>query len=342
MSKPSSPVEVLITMPFGTSLIKSLQEVSPILRITVHPAQNVNDVPDELWSRCEVLYTNRILPNPELASNIKWVQLHWAGIESLVDKPLFAKPDITVTTLSGAAASQSAEHVLTMLLALGHQLLNLSIQQKKFEWPKDRWERFKPQELRTSTVGIIGYGSIGRQVARLLRESGATILATKNDALHPIDSGYTPKGMGDPSGDLIHRLYPAQALKSMLKDCDFIVVAVPLSDRTRGLVNAEVLAACKPTAYLVDISRGGIVNHDALIKSLNNQKLAGAALDVFPEEPLQRESPLWGMPNVIITPHIAGISAHYDERAVDLFAENLSRYIADLPLYNVFDSKKGY
>ncbi len=168
------------------------------------------------------------------------------------------------------------------------------------------------------------------------------MLATKNDAMHPIDSGYTPEGMGDPNGDLVHRLYPAQALKSMLKDCDFIVVAVPLSDRTRRLVNAEVLAACKPTAYLVDISRGGIVDHDALIKALNDGNLAGAALDVFPEEPLTKDSPLWGMSKVIITPHIAGISAHYDERAVGLFAENLSRYMADLPLYNVFDFKKGY
>lgn len=342
MSKASSPVDVLITMPFGTSLIKLLQEVSPTLRITVHPAQNVNEVPDELWARCEVLYTDRIFPDPELASNIKWVQLHWAGIESLVDTPLFAKPDITVTTLSGANSLQIAEHVMTMLLAFARKLPALSTLQKKAEWPKDRWERFKPRELRASTVGIIGYGSIGRQVARLLREFGATVLATKNDAMHPVDSGYTPEGMGDPGGDLVHRLYPAQALKSMLKDCDFVVVTVPLSDRTRGFVNAKALAACKPTAYLVDISRGGIVDHDALIKALNDGKLAGAALDVFPEEPLPEKSALWAMSNVIITPHIAGISVHYDERAVALFAENLSRYIADLPLYNVFDFKKGY
>jgi phosphoglycerate dehydrogenase-like enzyme len=160
--------------------------------------------------------------------------------------------------------------------------------------------------------------------------------------MHPIDSGYTPEGMGDPNGDLVHRLYPAQAIKSMLKDCDFVVISIPLSEKTRGLINAEVLAACKPTAYLIDVSRGGIVEHGALIKALNDHRLAGAALDVFPEEPLPPKSPLWGMPNVIITPHIAGISAHYDERAVALFAENLSRYIADLPLYNIFNLQRGY
>jgi phosphoglycerate dehydrogenase-like enzyme len=148
--------------------------------------------------------------------------------------------------------------------------------------------------------------------------------------------------MGDPNGDFFHRLYPAQAVKSMVKDCDFVLVTLPLTDKTRGMINADVLAACKPSAYLIDTSRGGIVNHDALIRSLNDKKLAGAALDVFPEEPLPNDSPLWGMPNVIITPHIAGISTHYDKRAVELFAENLSRYIADLPLYNIFDLKKGY
>jgi phosphoglycerate dehydrogenase-like enzyme len=231
---------------------------------------------------------------------------------------------------------------LTMLLALGRQLPALSAQQKKTEWPKDRWERFKPRELRNSTVGIIGYGSIGRQVARLLREFGATVLATKSDAMQPSDSGYTSEGMGDPSGDLVHRLYPAQAIKSMVKDCDFIIVCVPLTEKTRGLVNADVLAACKPTAYLVDVSRGGILDHAALIKALNEHKLAGAALDVFPEEPLPAKSPLWGMPNVILTPHIAGVSGRYDERAIALFAENLARYIADLPLYNIFNPQRGY
>ena len=342
MSKTNSPVDVLITMPFSTSLVKPLQEVSPLLRITVRPAQNTNEVPDELWKRCEVLYTDRIIPDEELAPNLKWIQHHYAGIDSSVDLIKTVRPKLTVTTLSGAATSQIAEYVLTMLLAFGRHLPALSVHQRKSEWPKDRWERFKPRELRVSTVGIVGYGSIGRQVARLLHEFGATVLATKNDAMHPADNGYTPEGMGDPSGNFVHRLYPAQAIKSMLKDCDFIVVAVPLSEQTRGLVNAEVLSACKPTAYLIDVSRGGIVDQSALIKALNDHRLAGAALDVFPEEPLPKKSPLWEMPNVIITPHIAGVSAHYDERAMKLFAENLSRYMADLPLYNVFDLKKGY
>ena len=229
-----------------------------------------------------------------------------------------------------------------MLLAFGRQLPALSAGQKKAEWPKDRWERFKPRELRTSTVGIIGYGSIGRQIARLLREFGATVLATKNDAMHPIDSGYTPEGMGDPNGDLVHRLYPAQAVKSMVKDCDFVVVCVPLTDRTRGLINADVLAACKPTAYLIDISRGGIVDHAALIKALNEHKLAGAALDVFPKSRCQKKAHCGRCLTSSSRRTLQASARTMTNVPMGLFAENLSRYIADLPLYNVFDFKKGY
>ncbi len=342
MSKSDSTIDVLIIIPFNTTLIQQLQEVSPSLRITAQPAQTLDEVPKELWSRCEVLYTERILPDPELVPNIKWIQFHWSGIDKLLSTPLLNKSNLKITTLSGAGATQIAEFVLTMLLALSRELPTFASFQKQTQWPKDRWEKFQPRELRTSTVGIIGYGSVGRQVARLLREFGTTVLATKNDAMQPADNGYIPDNLGDPNGDLVHRLYPAQAIKSMLKDCDYVVITVPLTDKTRNLVNADVLAACKPTAYLVDVSRGGILDHDALIKAFNENRLGGAALDVFPEEPLPDNSPLWDMPNVIITPHIAGFSEHYDERAISLFAENLSRYVADLPLFNIFDFKKGY
>jgi phosphoglycerate dehydrogenase-like enzyme len=148
--------------------------------------------------------------------------------------------------------------------------------------------------------------------------------------------------LGDPEGNFVNRLYPAQALRSMVKDCDFVVVTVPLTDETRGMLNAQVLAAFKQSAFLIDISRGGIVDNTALIKALQEKKIAGAALDVFPEEPLPSNSPLWGMPNVIITPHISGNSPKYDERAMALFAENLERYLTNLPLFNLFDSKRGY
>jgi phosphoglycerate dehydrogenase-like enzyme len=229
-----------------------------------------------------------------------------------------------------------------MLLSLGLHLPDLMSLQKKGEWPRDRWERFTPQELRTSTVGIVGYGSIGRQIARLLQGFGSTVLATKRDVMHPEDSGFTPEGQGDVPGELVHRLYPPQAMQSMLKECDFVILTLPLTRDTRHMIGAAELAVMKPTAYLVDISRGSVIDQNALVAALREQRIAGAALDVFEQEPLPPEHPLWKLPNVIITPHLAGSSPHYDRRAADLFTENLTRYLAGLPLYNRFDPQRGY
>jgi phosphoglycerate dehydrogenase-like enzyme len=234
------------------------------------------------------------------------------------------------------------EYVLMMLLALGHKMPSLFAHQKNAAWPKDRWEKFSPLELRGATVGIVGYGSIGRQVARLLQAFGAKVLAVKRDAMQTKDTGYVMEGLGDPEGDFAHRIYPFQALKSMLKECDFVVVAVPLTEKTQGLIGEEEFAAMKPGSALVDVSRGGVIDHDALVSALKTDKLSGAALDVFPTEPLPKESHLWDLPNLIISPHIAGVTTHYDERAMRLFAENLKRYIEGESLFNQFEIERGY
>jgi phosphoglycerate dehydrogenase-like enzyme len=335
-------IEILITLPFEDALLERLREISPRLRITRIPAHKTEDIPDETWNEIEILYTNRILPEPEKVPALQWIQFHWAGIDHAVETPIVKSERVITTSLSGAASSQVAEYILMMLLALGHRLPDLITNQKRAEWPRDRWDRFRPLELRGSTVGIIGYGSIGRQVAHLLQPFGATILATKKDVLHPQDTGYTPEGCGDPEGIIPRRIYPPEAIRSMVKECDFIIVTVPLTSKTRGLVNQQVLSVMKPTAYLVDISRGGVVDHQALIAALSEKKIAGAALDVFPEEPLPDSSPLWKMNNVLLTPHISGNTPFYDLRAMELFVENLRRYLDHSPLLNQVNLRKGY
>ncbi len=333
---------ILITLPQVAAFLEPVRAVAPEAEIVVQAARRVEDVPPALWERAEVLYTNRVLPTREQAPRLRWIQCHWAGIDALLEAPILHDPAVTVTTLSGAALPQMGEYILMMLLALGHRLPDLLAHQRRAEWPKNRWQRFVPQELNTSTVGIVGYGSLGREVARLLRPFGTTVLATKRDVMHPADSGYTPPGYGDPGGDLVHRLYPPQALRSMLRECDFVVVTVPLTPETRGLIGAAEFAVMKPTACLVDVSRGGVVDHAALLAALREGRLAAAALDVFPQEPLPADSPLWTLENVLLTPHIAGVTRHYDERAMRLFAANLERYLRDLPLYNRFDPARGY
>jgi phosphoglycerate dehydrogenase-like enzyme len=334
--------EILVTIPLHETLQNQLRGISPKVNFHFYTPQKTADIPPEIWARAEVLYTGHILPTPEQAPSLQWIQFHYAGIDGLLNEPITQREGLTITTLSGAAASQVAEHALGMLLALGRKLPAIFAYQKKAEWPRDRFERFAPVELRGKTVGIVGYGSIGRQIAFLLRPFGAQVVAIKRDAMHPEHTGYTPENSGDPGGDLVERIYPSAALRSMLKICNFVVVTVPLTPETRGLFNAEMFSALPPGAFLVDVSRGGVVEIPALLQALKDGRLAGAALDVFPEEPLPANSPLWAQANLIISPHISGSSPHYNERAVQLFSENIHRYLGGLTLYNIFEKNRGY
>ncbi len=335
-------MELLITLPFSEETLRPLQEVSPDIHVHVFKAHKLEDIPAEIWHRVEVLYTDRLIPNHTLAPGLRWIQFHWAGVDHAIDHPALQREDLICTTLSGAAATQVAEFVIMMLLALGHRLPALMKAQTHAEWSEERWTRFLPLELRDSTVGILGYGSIGRQVARCLHPFGAKVVAVKRNAKQPADTGYIPEGFGDAEGHYLQRLYPPEAIKSMVRICDFVVVTLPLTADTRHLVNATLLREFKPTAYLVDVSRGGVVDLEALVEALNENRLAGAALDVFPQEPLPAEHPLWRMDKVIITPHISGITPHYNERAMQLFATNLKRYLHKEPLLNVVDLTRGY
>lgn len=334
--------EILITMPFSEGLVDKIRRTSPQVNVTIMPAKQADEVPVAIWNKVEVLYTSNVLPEPEQAPRLRWVQLHWAGADSMLGHSALQRPEVVVTTLSGAHAPQMGEYVLMMILALGHQLPALMENQRMKSWGTDRWERFKPIELRGSTVGIVGYGSIGREIARVLQPFQVTVLASKRNVMEPEDEGYTPVGMGDPTGSLFRRLYPPQAIKSMVKDCDFIVVCVPYTPENEGLIGADEFALMKPSAFLIDVSRGKVVDQAALAQALMKGKIAGAALDVFTEEPLAEDSPLWGLPNCLVTPHISGISGQYDERAVDLFTSNLQRYITGHILYNMINLERGY
>lgn len=338
----NAPVEVLVTVPFSEAELQALRDISPRLRINFQAAREPGDISKETWGRTDVLYTDQVLPAPELVPNLRWLQFHWAGLDFILDSPLLQKQDLMISSLSGAAAPQMAEFALAMMLALGHRLPELSAHQARAEWPRERWERFRPVELRTSVVGIVGYGSIGREIARLVRSVGATVLAVKRDVMHPEDTGYTIPGLGDPAGDLFHRLYPYQAVRSMIKECDYVVICLPLTTETRGMIGANELAVMKPSSFLVSIARGGVVDQAALLSALQERRIAGAALDVFAEEPLPTNSPLWKLPNVIVSPHVGGMSMHYNQRAVDLFIENIKRYLTGAPLLNRIDPQRGY
>lgn len=336
-------VEVLITLQLGDDLVERIREACENVNLTILPVKDAAEVPLEQWEKAEVLFTSsRVLPEPQHVPLLKWIQFNYAGVDRMISKPIIQDSDVIATSSSGVITSQVAEYVMMTLLAFGQQLPKMMALQAKKTWADDAWKTLMPLELRGSTVGILGYGSIGRQVARLLQPFGASVLAAKKDAMHPDDSGYTQEGMGDPHGDFFHRLYPIEALHSLLKECDFVVIALPLTDETYHLIGAAEFEAMKSGAYLVNIGRGDIIDEEALVGALSEGKLAGAALDVFHEEPLPEDSPLWALPNVIVTPHISGLSLNLMSDIVDLFIENLNRYIAEQPLYNRIDLHKGY
>jgi len=336
-------VTVLVTLRVGEQLIQRLREVSPRLEVIHRPAQTVAEIPPDVWQEVDVLLTwGNVLPDREMASRLRWVQVTSAGVDRLLGNPLFEQRDVILTTTSGIHAVTMAEYALGMMLAFAHHLPRFIALQRAREWPRER-DALVPRLLRGATLGIVGYGSIGRELARLARAFGMQVLATKRDAMHPAGlPEYVEPGTGDPEGVLVHRLYPSLALKSMVKDCDYIVVLAPLTAETVNMVNAEVLSAVKPGAVLINMARGGIVDEAALLEALKSGTLGGAAFDVFAEEPLPEDSPLWDAPNLIISPHVAGMMPGYMDRAMDVFVENLRRYLAHQELLNVVDWERGY
>jgi len=337
-------IPVLVTTEFSDELLDSFRAVSDRIQLHYYPAREAKDVPEDLWAQAEVLYTDSAVPAPEQAPALRWIQTHFAGVDQLVDQPIASSDSVVITSASGIHATTMAEYTFMMMLSLGHRLLTALRLQSVSEWaPDTKRDWLVPQELRGSTLGIVGYGSIGREIARLACAFGMDVLAIKRNVLDPVDgSGYALPGTGDPDGAYFTRLYPPEALHTMVRDCDFVVVATPLTDATRLMFDAQAFAAMKPTAFLINIGRGGVVDEDALRAALQEGTIAGAAMDVFAAEPLPEDSPLWKLPNLIITPHISGTAANYNEKAAALFVENLTRYVARRDLLNVVDAARGY
>ncbi|MBM3137143.1 MAG: D-2-hydroxyacid dehydrogenase [Chloroflexi bacterium] len=335
-------LEILIHYPLSEDQLNSLKTFSDNLNISHYPDTPLDEIPEDVKTRAEVLLTKRLVPSPEMMSALRWIQYTLAGIDFAKGSPLFDREGFQATTLSGAVACKVAEYALMAMLSLGHKLpLTCAYQSKKI-WPPDRWESLKAAELHGSTVGLLGYGSIAREIARLLQPFNVEILATKKNLMELEDTGYMPAGLGDPEGVLFKRLYPPEAIVPMLKLCDFVVVCLPLTADTTGAIGKKELAAMKKTAYLVALGRGGQVNEQALAEALREGRIAGAMLDVFETEPLPKESPLWEVPNLAITPHVAGNTSRYDQLVYDLFTANLSRYMQGEALYNPFVPERGY
>jgi phosphoglycerate dehydrogenase-like enzyme len=332
---------VLVTVGFREENLERIRALSPRLNVVLHPAETLEDFPLDLLPDVEILYSSIVLPNPEDVPKLKWVQLDYAGIDHVAGHAL-VDSDVMVTTLSGVTASVISEYVMMSILSLGHKLPLMMSDKAAKRWVEEAWKRYMPLELRGSTVGIVGYGSIGRQIARVSKAMGAGVLVIKKDLKNLTDDGFRLEGTGDLEAELADRIYPPEAIGSMSALCDFLVVAVPLTRDTRGLIDEGVFSKMKEYSFLIDVSRGGVVDHGALVEALNEGRLAGASLDVYPVEPLPSSSPLWEMENVILSPHISGSTRRYRGLALELFIDNMQRYLSEQPLLNVFELERGY
>ncbi len=331
---------ILITAPCEAEWLHRLQRLYPDFQI-IH---RTDAIPAHLWREVEILYTSfaTALPSPEQAPRLKWVQLYSAGIDSIVHQPLF-RTAVVFTTASGVHATPMAEYVFTMILAWFHRFPQLLAWKQREQWPTgaERQSLFLSEEVSGKTLGIVGYGSIGREVARAAKAFGMHVLAMQHSSNHS-DSGFRFPGTGDPEGSLPDRYYTPDQLHMLLGESDIVLIAVPLTAKTAGMFDRAAFAAMKPTAFLINIARGEVCDEAALIDALTEKHIGGAALDVFHQEPLPAHHPLWGLPNVFISPHTAGLTPHYNERAATIFEENLRRYLTGEPLLNVADKTEGY
>lgn len=281
---------------------------------------------DELLAGVEVVLTNPVVPGDILARapKLRWLQLTSAGADRLLDAPVVRDSNVTVTTASGIHAVPISEYVIGAIIAFAKGFPSAFRAQVE-----GRWSPYLPEELEGKTVGVLGAGAIGSRVVELAGALGMRVLAIRRSV------GARQKS------DRVEYLPPGE-LAYLLGESDYVVLAVPLTPDTHQMIGETELRSMKASAVIINIARGAVIDEAALVKALKEGWVAGAALDVFEQEPLPPESELWRLPNVLITPHVSGGTPRYMERAVQLFCENLRRYLTGEPLRNVIDPARGY
>ncbi len=335
-------ITVLSLIKFTEEQLDKLRQVSPRLDVYQATAASVDKLPPSLRNNIEVLYGwGKTIDEAHRLPHLKWIQTYSAGVNNLLDKPVWQSP-VIISSMNGIHAIPMAEHALAMMLAFRWQIPTMLNLQHQASWATERWDKFSRPELRESALGIVGYGAIGRELARQANALGMRVLATNRSGLRRPATGYNIPGVGDPQATIPDTIYPTNNLPAMLPQCDYVVVLTPLTLETRHLIDAAALESMKSSAVFINLSRGEVVDETALINTLQQGKIAGAGLDVFETEPLPADSPLWKLDNVIVSPHVSGFTPNYDDRASDVFAENLRRYLDGKTLLNQVKKERGY
>lgn len=264
------------------------------------------------------------------ARKLRWIHSTAAAVHQLMFPELVAS-DVIVTNSREVHGPVVAEHALALMFAVARKIPTAVRYQQQHVWAQERmWrEGALPGELQGATLGLVGLGSIGREIARRAAALGMKVLAVRE---HP-ERGVT---------EGVAAVFAPAQLGEMLAASDYVVLAAPVTGSTQRLIDGARLAQMRPTACLVNVGRGVLVDEAALAVALRDKKIAAAALDVFEHEPLAADSPLWDMPNVLVSPHSGSVTPRLWERQCDLISENVRRFLAGEPLLGVVDKKKGY
>ncbi len=259
------------------------------------------------------------------APNLRWIQSFSAGMDKFLYPEIIARDEVMISNVAGLYASQGAEHAWALLLALTRGIVTSWENQKE-----KKWGGGANIELAGSTLGLVGLGGFGIEMAKRAQGYNMTILAV--DPVRTEKPAYIAE-LKPTNQENLHRL---------LSRADVVMMACPLTQETYHLISTAELAAMKPSAYLINVTRGGIVDESALVEALKAGQIAGAALDVVEKEPLSPDSPLWSAPNFILTPHRAGASQHRPRMIFEYFMQNLERYLKGEKPATVVDKRKGY
>lgn len=352
-STPQEELLFLLPYPEPKELIDRIRKHFPKLKVTYQ--QPAKDVPASTFANATILCTFGSLPQDPKndAPKLELVHFPSAGTNHVADKPIYTNSDVTLTTSSGVHGPQIAEWVVMTALVQNHKYNMLHDLQKEKKWGKENMskELNQSRDMVGQRVGILGYGSIGRQVARVAQAFGSSVYAytasPRDSDEKKKDQGFVVPGTGDIDGSIPEKWFSGlekEKLHEFLKqDLDWIVVCVPLTKETThflGKEEFEILGRKK--AMVTNISRGAILDQKALISALKDGTLRAASLDVTDPEPLPEDSELWGMENVIITPHISGLGSAYMDRSLQILETNLERRAKGEKLINVVNRKRGY
>ena len=325
-------IHVLVDVPVDEAALAKLKGIPDVHVELVEPEERVRPLPAELLQPIEVLTCTFPPENFSDMTSLKWVQISSAGYSQLYSLGLPEK-GIRASNARGCFDIPIAEWNIAMMVNLARDLRQMIRNQHGGVWdPAARFQR----EIRSLTVGIWGYGGIGRETARLAKTMGMEVHVLSRRGIGPMGAVYCVPGTGDPEGVLPDRVYLQEEQTEFLSDLDFLVFALPLTQSTEGIVGEQELRALPRTAYLLNPARGPIIQQAALLQALREGWIAGAALDTHYEYPMPPDHPLWQMPNVIMTPHIAGssLSQFFVRRNWDIFLGNLDRYLSGKTLVN--------